>query len=107
MQAVGQGGQQAMAAGPGLGAGVGHDETAGAVGALAGALGKAALADQRRLLVARHASDRNWGAEPLVVGHAEVMGVVADFGQQGGGNIEVVQQLLIPLLPVDVEQLGS
>ena len=107
VQAVGDGGQQAVAAAELLGAGVGQEKAAGAVGAFAIARPAAALADQRRLLVPGHAEDGDFRAEPFGVRHAEGMGAVADFRQHGRGNVVVGQQFGVPFLAADVEELGS
>ena len=73
-----------------LGAGIHQRETAGAVGALDHAGREAALADQRRLLIARHAGDGHRRAEKLRVGRAERAGIVAHLGQHRARHAEQV-----------------
>ena len=68
---------------------------------------KAGLADQRRLLVARHAANGNGGAEQVGLGRAELGGVVAHLGQKRARHAEDVEQRLVPLAGVDVEEAGA
>ena len=69
------------------GARVGEHERAGAVGVLAQAGLQAALAEQRRLLVAGHAGDRHLEAVELVrAGRAEHAAARPDLGQRALGD---------------------
>ena len=68
---------------------------------------QAGLADHRRLLVARHAGDGDGAAEQVFVGFAEKPGVVAHVRQQSGGDAEDTEQLIVPGMFVDVEELGA
>ena len=72
----------------GLVPGVHEQKAAGAVGVLRLARMEAALAEERRLLVARHAADGNALDEPRVRRHAEVAGRGAHLGKNGLGNAE-------------------
>ena len=79
-------------------------EGAGAVGRFDHAGPKAALADQRRLLVAGDPGDRDRRAEQLGCRLAEIGGGVASLGQQRPRNVEPGEQLRIPFEAVQVEQ---
>ena len=86
---------------------IGDDKAPRAAGDLAGAFGKAALPDQRRLLVAGDSRDGDGRAEPARVGDAEFGGAVADLRQHPRRDAEVAEQFLVPALAADVEQHGS
>ena len=107
VQAVADRGQQAVLRHHRGGAGVLDHEATGAIGALDHAGLEAGLADQRGLLVAGHAQHRDSGAEQFGLGAAEIGGAVEHLRQQAARNVEQRQQLLVPLLAVDVEQQGA
>ena len=86
------------------GAGIGDDETTGAISTLRHALLEPGRADQRRLLVARDTAHGDLAAEAGIHGHPEVRGAVAHLGQQLARNAERGEQLVIPVLGVDIEQ---
>jgi hypothetical protein len=60
------------------------------------------LPDERGLLIARHARNRDGATEQRRVGFAEQMGVRVNFGEQALGNVEQPQQFGIPATLVDV-----
>ena len=73
-----------------------EQKAAGAVGVLRLARMEAALAEERRLLVARHAADGNALDEPRVRRHAEAAGRGAHLGKDGLGDAEELKQEGIP-----------
>ena len=97
-------GQQAVLGEHGLVAAVHEKETAGAVGVLHRPLLHAHLSEERRLLVADDA--RNRDAAALYLGLAYDSGGVADHRHHGLGDAEEIQQLAVPLQGVDVEEHG-
>ena len=66
--------------------------------------GKAGLAEGGGLLVARVAGDGNRAAEPLGRRLAVDFARRADLGQHGAGNVENVEQFVVPIERVDVEE---
>ena len=60
---------------------------------------KAGLTDGRGLLITRDPKDRNFPAEKISPGGAEVISAITDFWQKGHGNI---QQRANPGVPVPV-----
>ena len=70
----------------GVRAGIEQGETAGAVGRFDHAGRKTGLADQRRLLVAGDAVDRNGAAEQFGIGHAERGGAIQHVGKTAFGT---------------------
>ena len=84
-------------------AGVQHQERTGAVGVLGHPGLEAALAEERRLLVARDARDRDPGRHALVGRRlAEDPGAGADLRQHRRGDAEDLQQLRVEAALVDV-----
>ncbi len=77
-----------------------EQEAARAVRALGVARGEAALTEERRLLVARHARDGDLAAHEI--GVAVDLAVAADLGQDGAGDVERAQDLVVPVQTVDV-----
>ena len=67
---------------------------------------EAALAEERRLLVARHAADGDALDEPRVRRYAEAAGRGAHLGKDGLGNAEELKQEGIPAPLVDVVEHG-
>ena len=107
IQTVGHRGQQAVVRAHGLRPGVLHHEAAGAIGAFDHARLEAGLTDQRGLLVASHTHDRYGRTQPVSFTDPEVTGAIADLRQQAARDVEQFEQLLIPLLAMDVEQQGA
>ena len=85
-------------------AAVHEKEAAGAVGVLHRPLLHAHLSEERGLLVADDACNRD--AAALHLGLAYDSGGVADPGHHGFGDAEEIQQLAVPLQGVDVEEHG-
>ena len=81
-------GHEAVLARAGLMPGVHEQKAAGAVGVLRLARMEAALAEERRLLVARHAADGNALDKPRVRRHAEAARRRAHLGKDGLGDAE-------------------
>ena len=88
-------------------AGIEHGEAAGAIGALDHAWRQAGLAERGRLLVARHAADRHLGAEQVALGDPEIGAAVPDLGQDRPGDVQQPEQVVVPILGMDVEQHGA
>ena len=88
----------------GLFAGVDQRKAAGAVGGLDHARFEAGLADQRGLLIAGNAVNRDRGAEQIRIGYAEGGRQVANVRQDGFGHAEQSEQIVIPLPAMNVEQ---
>ena len=105
VEAHGNGGQQAVAALTGDFPGVHQQEAAGAVGVLGVAGGEAALAEEGGLLVAGHARDGD--AYPLYVGIAVDLAGGAHLRQHGAGNVQSLQQGVVPVQSVDVKEHGA
>ena len=80
-------------------------EAAGAVGVLHHARIGAHLTEERGLLIAGDARDGNAAAEQA--GLAVDFTGGADLGQHGFGNIENLQQLLVPTASLDVVEHGA
>ncbi|MNV66183.1 hypothetical protein D3C71_1589250 [compost metagenome] len=78
-------------------------EAAGAVGVLGHAGGEAGLAEQRALLVARHAADADAVAEQVGGDIAKVGARWQHFRHQRLGDAQQRQQLVVPLVGVHVE----
>ena len=85
-------GHEPVLARAGLVPGVHEQKAAGAVGVLRLARMEAALAEERRLLVARHAADGDALDEPRVRRYAEAAGGGAHLGKHGLGNAEELKQ---------------
>ena len=99
---------QPVLARAGLVPGVHEQKAAGAVGVLRLARMEAALAEERRLLVARHAADGDALHEPRVRRHAEAAGRGAHLGQHGLRECRSsVKQAGIPAPLVDVVEHGA
>ena len=101
------GGQQAVAAFYRRVARVHQHEAAGAIGVFHHARRKAALSEQRRVLIARHSRHGNGPSENFRAQVAHHMGAVHHLGQHGPGDVQHGEQLVIPCLGVDVEQHGA
>ena len=86
-------------------------EAPGAVGALRHARRMAGLAEQRRLLVARDAGDRDGGTQQVGDAVAVDLRGAADFGQQRftqrRGQAEQGKEFLVPTAGMNVEELGA
>ena len=96
--------QQALLRRHRLVAGVEQHEAAGAIGVLRRTSFEARLAEERRLLVAGIARDRDRRAKPLRVGVAIDLAGGLHFRQHLARHIQQFQQLVVPLHGVDVEQ---
>ncbi len=98
---------------PGVGAlhgraGVGEDERPGAVGALGVALVEAGLSEERRLLVAGEAGDRQRQAEEGAgVGGRDLAPVGHQLGQRVARDSEERAQLVGPVARLEVEEQGA
>ena len=77
---------------------------AGAVSRFDHAGRKAALSDQRRLLIAGHRRDRDRGAEQFGRGRAKMSAGIEHFGQDRLRDVEGVEKLVVPGETADVEQ---
>jgi hypothetical protein len=88
-------------------AGVQQREAAGAIGALQHARPKARLADGRRLLVAGNPGDRHRRAEQRRRGGAERRAAVAYLRQNRPRNAQEPQELVVPVLAMDVVEHGA
>src|SRR3546814_20962122 len=73
-----------------------EDEGAGAEGRLGLPRREARLPDRRRLLVARHAADRDRAPEQVGDGGADGRGAAGNLGQQGPRYAKQVAQPLVP-----------
>ena len=71
------------------------------------ALIKAALSEQRGVLVARNARNRNFPAEYRFGAHAHNAGGVHDFRQRVTRDTEHVQHFLVPIKLLNVKQHGA
>ncbi|MNI42392.1 hypothetical protein D3C73_966870 [compost metagenome] len=79
-------------------------EAAGAVGVLRHAGGEAGLAEGGGLLVAGHACDGNRPTQPFRQGLAHDRAAGRDAGQHAARNIQQRQDLVVPILRVQIEQ---
>ena len=105
VQADGNGGQQAIfAAADGI-AGVHQQKAAGTIGVFGFAFGKTALAKQCGLLVARNTGHRHLYAAQ--VGVTVNLAGIRHTRQHGAGDIQRVQQCIIPVQLVDIIQHGA
>ena len=84
-----------------------EQEAASAVSAFRRAGFQAALAEGRRLLVAKHAGDGRGGAEPLLFTKAKIHRAVAYFRQNAPRNFKQFQQFLVPVAAFQIEQQGA
>ena len=100
-------GQQAVGRGLKFLARVHQHEAARAIGILGHACLETSLAEEGGLLVARHAANRNFAAQHLSGRFAKVGGRRQHLGQQRFGNTQRGQQIVVPLVGVDVEQHGA
>ena len=103
----GAGGQQAVARGVELRAGVHQHEAAGAVGVFGHAGRKTGLAKQRALLVTGHAANVDGSAQHWGGGIAKMAGRGLHLGHQRTRNVQQVQQVLVPGIAVHIEQHGA
>ena len=85
-----------------LAAGVEEQECAGPIGVLRLARAPAALSEQRGLLVAGDAGDRQLSPQVLAAARAERTARRPDFGERMDGDLEEAQQVGIPGPRVDV-----
>ena len=86
-------------------AGVHHDERAGAVRVLRHPRARAPLAEERGLLIAGDARDRNAGGDGQSLRRSRVhLTRRSHFGQHAPRNVEELQQLVVPREAVDVEE---
>ena len=88
----------------GVVAGIEQQETTGSVGRLGHSRLEAGLADQRRLLVARDAADRDGTLQEAGCGLAEVAAAVLHVRHERARHVEQAQQLVVPFAAVNVEQ---
>ena len=86
-------------------AGVEQHEAARAIGRLDVAAREARLTDRRGLLVADHAPDRDCATKQA--GLAEHRGIVANLGEQAGGDPEQPQEVVVPLPLVDIVEQSA
>ena len=105
VKADGDGGDQTVLALVDLVAGVHQQETAGAVGVFHVAGLKAALPEQRSLLVARNTGYRHIHA--LNVGIAVYLAGVFHTGQDAAGDVQRLEQGVVPIQRADVVQHGA
>ena len=98
-------GEQAMRRANRRCAGLQHQEAAGAVSIFRHAGTKAHLAEEGGLLIAGDAG--NFSVGKKFGGDGEIATGVDNFRQHGAGNVEDVEQLLIPGESVDVKQQGA
>ena len=103
----GTGGDEPVVAGLELVSGVHQHEAAGAIGVFGLTGLETGLAKQGALLVTRHPADGQFMAQPLRLGAAKVTGRGMHLGQHRFGNIQQLEQLVVPLVAVDVEQHGA
>ncbi|MNF04142.1 hypothetical protein D3C80_2035910 [compost metagenome] len=54
------------------------------------------MAEQRSLLIAEHRPDRNFRTEPAGIRDAEISAGHADFRQHRPGDIQFLNQLIVP-----------
>ena len=101
------GGQQAVGGGLEHAARVHEHEAARAIGVLGHAGRKAGLAEEGALLVAGHAADGDLAAQHLGCRAAEIGGGRQHLGHQRARNLQQRQQIVVPLVGVDVEQHGA
>ena len=80
-----------------------QQEAAGAVGVFRFAFKKAALAEQCRLLVTSDAGNGYLPTEDGWVGGTHDSRRVHDIGQDGGGDVQEFEQVLVPAFVMDVE----
>ena len=88
-------------------AGVEDHKSAGAVGVLEHAGLKTHLAEERGLLIASDAGDGDGGVEELVGGLAINFAGGADFRKQAAGDIEELEEFVIPLQSVNIKEEGA
>ena len=81
-----------------------QQKRAGSIGVFHHALPMTRLPERRRLLIARHARNRNRAAEKGREGFAIDMAARQNVGQEGAGNVEEGQQFVVPLAGDDVEE---
>ena len=103
----GTGGDEPVVAGLELVSGVHQHEAARAIGVFGLTGLETGLAKQGALLVTRHPADGQFMAQPLRLGVAKVTGRGMHLGQHRLGDVQELQQLVIPLVAVDVEQHGA
>ncbi len=82
-------------------------ETAGAIGILCHAALQADLSEGGRLLIARHAGDRDTRTKQPLRRFAIDLAVRADLRQQFTRNIQQFKQFIIPGPGMDIVQQGS
>jgi hypothetical protein len=105
VELVGDGAEQPVAAFDQRVAGVQKREAPGAVGRFQHAGRETGLPQRRRLLVARHAEDRDGVAEQRGVGGAEIRAGIQHLGQEALGDVQELQDIVVPApLPDVVEQ---
>ena len=104
VQPPGDGSQQTVFAAHGVVAGVHQQKAAGAVGVFGLALVKAGLAEQRGLLVACCTGDFDGTAEVHRVGILVKFAVGNGLGQHAAGDVQQLQDVVVPIQRVDVEQ---
>ena len=104
----GDGGQQARGRRHRGLAGIHQQKTAGTVGVLDHALVEAGLAEQGGLLVTGDTGNGDLGATEHFLGGGTVdLAGWPDLGQHRPGNIEGLEQSVVPVEPFDVEQHGA
>ena len=106
-QAPAHGGQQVVGRAHRLVANVHQHEAAGAVGVLGHAGREAGLAEGSVLLVASHAGDGDGAAQPFWQGVADHRAARRDAGQHAARDVQQRQDVIVPVLRVQVEQHGA
>jgi len=89
------------------GAGIHQGETARTVRVLHIARLEAGVAEQRGLLIARHARHRNFSAEEFASRRAEKAGGRLDFRKYTSRHFEQAQKLIVPAALMNIEEHGS
>ena len=84
-----------------------QQKTAGAIGVFRHARGKAAIAEERRLLVAHQRRHGDLPPKHALVEYADHAGGVHHFGQHLRGDVHGAQKHLVPTMLVDVVEHGA
>ena len=84
--------------------GVEQRKAAGAVSRFDHARRETGLTDQRRLLIAGNAANRNGRAEQIRIGHAKLRRRIQNFRKHRSRHAEKFQEFVVPASTVNVEQ---